>query len=80
MIQVIIGDRVHALDYESKFADLTVCSSLLPFCETIHGYSVLYAEERVAKLGIIVTSAKESREIYLAIAKAYNAEVIEVSL
>ena len=76
MVQVIIGERVNALDYERQFADMTVCSSLLPFIEALRGY----AGPCSAKLGLIVTGAQESRSIYVAIAKAYNAEVIEVSL
>ena len=76
MVQVIIGERVNALDYERQFADLTVCSSLRPFIEALQGY----AGPCGAKLGIIVNDSKESRSIYIAIAKAYNAEVIEVTL
>ena len=76
MVQVIIGERVHALDYEPQFADLTVCSSLLSFIEALRDY----ARPCGAKRAVIVTDPKESREIYIAIAKAYGVTVIEVSL
>jgi hypothetical protein len=76
MVQVIIGEKVNPLDYERQFADLTVCSSLKPFIEALRGY----AGPCGAKLGIIVNDAQESREVYRAVAQAYDAEVIEVSL
>lgn len=72
MMQVVLGEGINPLDYDE--GDLVVCSSIRPFIEAV----VQYARSNVHCT--IIVNSKESREVYRAIAKAYELKVIEVSL